>query len=230
MKKHLLALLTAIAAVRVTAAPLPPNTMDMSNYSGQAQSFSQQTQSPILNQTPMDIQPFVAPSTRTMVNNEVNEYLGSNLTPQQFQQLKTLLLEQQRIAATPYNQLPNPVVRSLAVDLSPGKTPPIVRVAKNMLTSIVFTDMEGNPWYIEKVALNRNQFSDANSQSTIAAAQANTQAVQAAADTTTGSNLTPANRASSNINDDNSYTASQNANGINSSGNSDPEALSLIHI
>ena len=224
MKKHLLALLTAIAAVRVTAAPLPPNTMDMSNYSGQAQSFSQQTQSPILNQTPMDIQPFVAPSTRTMVNNEVNEYLGSNLTPQQFQQLKTLLLEQQRIAATPYNQLPNPVVRSLAVDLSPGKTPPIVRVAKNMLTSIVFTDMEGNPWYIEKVALNRNQFSDANSQSTIAAAQANTQAVQAAADTTTGSNLTPANRASSNINDDNSYTASQNANGINSSGNSDPKA------
>lgn len=212
MKKFILSAALALVT-QAMAASYPPNTLDMSKYQKSVQPYFQQTQSPILNQTPIDIQPYIAPSTSTMVNNEVNEYIGANLTPDQLQRLKALLLEQQRIAATPYQQLPNPIVRSLAVDLSPGKTPPIIRVAKNMLTSIVFTDMDGNPWYIEKVSMNRNQFSDASSQSTIAAAQANTQAVQAATDATTGTNLTPNNQNPDNApagNMDVGYTTTQN--------------------
>lgn len=209
MKKLLLSLAAAFSLINANAASAPPNTLDMSGYQPQAaMPYTQQGQSPVLNNTPYSIQPYVAPSTQTLVNNEVNELLGTQLTPYQLQQLKTMLLENQRITATPYNQLPNPVVRTLAVDLSPGKTPPIVRVAKNMLTSIVFTDMDGNPWYIEKVALNRNQFSDATSQSAIAAAQANTQALQAASDNTAGTNLSQNGQPAQTANPQNGYSTS----------------------
>lgn len=143
-----LSLLTSVA----TAAGLPPpTTID----------FGSVPNSPAIAQAPIDIRPEIAPSTSSMVAEQVNEYQLSQLTPEQMFQLKQQQLEKDRITSNPYLTTPNPVVRSLAVSLNPGETPPVIRVSKNMLTSIVFTDSEGNPWYIEKVALNRNQFSDA---------------------------------------------------------------------
>lgn len=126
-----------------------------------------------------------------MIKQEVIDYLNAQLTPDQFMTLKTYLLEKESIGATPYVTLPTPVMRSLAVNLAPGETLPIIRVAKNMLTSIVFTDMDSNPWYIEKVVVNRNQFSDSASLSSITNAQANIQAVQQVGDNTTGLNTAP---------------------------------------
>ncbi|MGP9666554.1 DotH/IcmK family type IV secretion protein [Psychrobacter sp. AOP31-A1-22] len=143
-----LSLLTTVA----TAEGLPPpTTID----------FGTIPSSPAIDQAPAGIRPEIAPSTSSLVADQVTEYQLSQLTPEQMFQLKQQQLEKDRITSNPYLRTPNPVVRSLAVSLNPGETPPIIRVSKNMLTSIVFTDTEGNPWYIEKVALNRNQFSDA---------------------------------------------------------------------
>jgi len=142
-----LCLLTSVA----TAAGLPPpTTID----------FGAIPNSPAIAQAPVDIRPEIAPSTQSLVAEQVTEYQLGQLTPEQIYQLKTMQLEKDRITNNPYLRTPNPIVRSLAVSLNPGETPPVIRVSKNMLTSVVFTDNEGNPWYIEKVSLNRNQFSD----------------------------------------------------------------------
>lgn len=171
-------------------APMPPNTIDMTAYTPAIQNHSLSTTSPVITQSPYAVQPYIVPSTQSMIKQEVIDYLNAQLTPDQLMTLKTYLLEKERIGATPYVTLPTPVVRSLAVNLAPGETLPIIRVAKNMLTSVVFTDMDGNPWYIEKVVVNRNQFSDSASSSGIANAQANIQTVQQASGNTTGLNTT----------------------------------------
>lgn len=174
-----------------TGVPMPPNTLNMTAHTPAIQNYSLNTTSPVIAQSPYAVQPYIVPSTQSMIKQEVIDYLNAQLTPDQLMILKTYLLEKERIGATPYVTLPTPVVRSLAVNLAPGETLPIIRVAKNMLTSIVFTDMDGNPWYIEKVVVNRNQFSDSASLSSIANAQANIQAVQQASGNTTGLNTTP---------------------------------------
>lgn len=102
----------------------------------------------------------VVPSTRSLVAQQLSQYEDSQLTPEQRKRIKAVELERQRIDSNPYINTANPVVRSIMPDLAPGITPPIIRVSKNILTSIVFTDLDGNPWFIEKVMLNRNQFND----------------------------------------------------------------------
>lgn len=102
----------------------------------------------------------VVPSTRSLVAQQLSQYEDSQLTPEQRKRIKAVELERQRIDSNPYINTANPVVRSIMPDLAPGVTPPIIRVSKNILTSIVFTDLDGNPWFIEKVMLNRNQFND----------------------------------------------------------------------
>ncbi|UZA04807.1 DotH/IcmK family type IV secretion protein (plasmid) [Moraxella bovis] len=180
-----------IQSAVAVGAPMPPNTIDMTAHTPAIQNHSLNTTSPVIAQSPYAVQPYIVPSTQSMIRQEVIDYLNAQLTPDQLMTLKTYLLEKERIGATPYVTLPTPVVRSLAVNLAPGETLPIIRVAKNMLTSIVFTDMDGNPWYIEKVVVNRNQFSDSASLSSIANAQANIQAVQQVGDNATGLNTTP---------------------------------------
>lgn len=41
---------------------------------------------------------------------------------------------------------PRPTASSKAVDLSPGATPPIIRMASGFITSLVFVDGTGQPW------------------------------------------------------------------------------------
>lgn len=151
--KTLLALSLFSVVTGAQAALPPPTTIDIGPVTSNV--------SPAISQAPMSIQEELVPSTRSLVNEQLTEYQLSQLTPEQVYRLKAQQLEKDRITASPYLSTPNPVVRSIAVSLNPGETPPLIRVSKNMLTTIVFTDGDGNPWYIEKVALNRDQFSDA---------------------------------------------------------------------
>lgn len=148
---------TTASAAKSKAATLPKNSLDLGNY---ANSVVTQTGSPVINNTPIAIQPQIVPSPRTMVQQQLSEYEQAQLTPDELRRLKASEITNARITATPYVSNPEPVVRTLAVSLNPGETPPIIRLSKNLLTTIVFTDNDGNPYYIEKVALNRNQFSD----------------------------------------------------------------------
>lgn len=82
------------------------------------------------------------------------------LTPQQAGRVKQLYLEREEINAFPYVTPANPVTRTLAVNLEPGVAPPVIRLSRGQQSSIVFSDVNGNPWLIQRVSLNRQLFSD----------------------------------------------------------------------
>lgn len=146
--------LFALFSYGVANAALPPPTTIDVNSGGNITS-------PAIAAAPPSIRDELVKSTRSMVADQVAEYQYSQLTPEEMYRIKSIELEKERIGANPYLSIPEPVVRSLAVSLNPGEQPPLVRVSKDMLTSIVFTDNDGQPWYIDKVTINRNQFSDA---------------------------------------------------------------------
>lgn len=70
------------------------------------------------------------------------------LTPEQIMQLRKDQDNAQRAVATFPNTPPRPVSSTLIVDLSPGITPPIIRLAAGFVTSIVFLDVTGQAWPI----------------------------------------------------------------------------------
>ncbi len=150
-KSSLLLIALSGLSLSVNAAP-PINTLDLSDI-------------PL---TSPDIESQIVPSNSTLIQRQVSAFEQLNLTPEQMQVLKRLNLETERQKASPYINLPTPVVRSLAISLEPGKTPPVIRMAANMLTTINFVDANGDPWPIESVALNRSQFDDSITQSQIA--------------------------------------------------------------
>jgi intracellular multiplication protein IcmK len=72
------------------------------------------------------------------------------LTPQQIQTLNNMLDATQRAQATPPNmEAPQPTSTSLIVNLSPGATPPVIRLSRGFVSSLVFIDSTGAPWPIE---------------------------------------------------------------------------------
>ena len=150
LKRAALVVAMCTAGLHVHAAA-PVNTLDLSDI-------------PI---TSPDIEAQIVPSNSTLVQKQVEAFEQMNLTPYQLEILKRLNLEKERSQASPYVNLPTPVVRSLAVSLEPGKTPPVIRMSANMLTTINFIDANGDPWPIESVALNRNQFDDSITQAQI---------------------------------------------------------------
>ncbi len=70
------------------------------------------------------------------------------MTPQQIRTLKSMFDEAQKAAAEVSGTPPKPTSISQIVDLSPGATPPIIRLQSGYVTSIVFLDATGSPWPI----------------------------------------------------------------------------------
>jgi intracellular multiplication protein IcmK len=77
----------------------------------------------------------------------------SPLTPEQIIQLRKDQDNAQRAVATFPTTPPRPVSSTLTVDLSPGVTPPIIRLAAGFVTSIVFLDVTGQAWPIADYSL-----------------------------------------------------------------------------
>lgn len=82
------------------------------------------------------------------------------LSPDQIIELRDTLDDTQRAQATdPYERTPEPTSSSLLVNLSPGSTPPVIRMARGFVTSLVFIDSTGAPWPIKAYDLgNPNAF------------------------------------------------------------------------
>ncbi len=77
----------------------------------------------------------------------------SPLTPDQIIEMrKQQDKSQQAVAATP-NTPPRPVSSTLTIDLSPGVTPPVIRLSAGFVTSLVFVDSTGQPWPIADYSL-----------------------------------------------------------------------------
>jgi intracellular multiplication protein IcmK len=71
------------------------------------------------------------------------------MSPDQIQRLKKMFNASQYAAAAPAGIPPKPTARSQYVNLAPGATPPVIRMAQGLVTSLVFLDSTGAPWPIE---------------------------------------------------------------------------------
>lgn len=72
------------------------------------------------------------------------------LSPSQIKQLHNMLDETQRAAATePFEMPPQPTSSSLQVNLAPGAVPPVIRLSRGFVSSLVFIDQTGAPWPIQ---------------------------------------------------------------------------------
>jgi len=100
----------------------------------------------------------VYPTASAVTDDTLNMLDQLQLSPEQAERLKQLRIEKERLKATPYVSPPQPVTRTLAVSLDPGITPPVLRLTQGQQSSIVFSDMSGNPWIIEKVSVNCDFF------------------------------------------------------------------------
>lgn len=70
------------------------------------------------------------------------------LTPEQIRTLRGLFDQSQRAASEAPSVPPKPTSASVIVNLSPGATPPVIRLSAGFITSLVFLDSTGAPWPI----------------------------------------------------------------------------------
>ncbi|ABS77467.2 type IV secretion protein IcmK [Coxiella burnetii] len=71
------------------------------------------------------------------------------LSPDQIRTLHYLFDQSQQAAAAAPGVPPKPTSASVIVNLSPGATPPIIRLSSGFVTSLVFLDSSGAPWPIQ---------------------------------------------------------------------------------
>lgn len=102
----------------------------------------------------------VYPPAEAIVERAVRQIENMQLTPEQVERLKAIYLERQQQRSMPYQNPAKPVTRTLLVNLDPGIAPPTLRLSRGQQTSLVFSDVSGQPWMIEKVSMNRQLFSD----------------------------------------------------------------------
>jgi intracellular multiplication protein IcmK len=100
--------------------------------------------------TSQDVQPTpqAEPKPLTMREEAFKELLNKTfpLKPEQIKQLHKELDKSQVAINTPATAPPQPRASTLTVDLSPGATPPVIRLATGFVTSMVFLDSTGQPW------------------------------------------------------------------------------------
>jgi intracellular multiplication protein IcmK len=77
----------------------------------------------------------------------------SPLTPDQIIKMRKQDDKTQQAIATTPNTPPRPVSSTLTIDLSPGFTPPVVRLSAGFVSSLVFVDSTGQPWPISDYSL-----------------------------------------------------------------------------
>lgn len=99
-------------------------------------------------------------SAPTLDDASVNEQAFSNmvrsmlpLTPEQIQTLRYLFDRTKRAAASTPGAPPKPISTSVYVNLSPGATPPVIRMAQGFISTLVFLDGTGQPWPIKATDL-----------------------------------------------------------------------------
>lgn len=79
------------------------------------------------------------------------------MTPAQIELLHKLYDSTQRAAGSYPGIPPKPTSVSIAVNLSPGCTPPIVRLEAGFVSSLVFVDSTGAPWPIQQISIGNPQ-------------------------------------------------------------------------
>ncbi len=99
--------------------------------------------------TPQDTQP------TTLREEAFKELLNKTfpLLPEQIEKLHKEYDRAQAAINATANAPPQPIFSTLTVDLSPGATPPIIRLATGFVSSMVFLDSTGQPWPVADYSL-----------------------------------------------------------------------------
>lgn len=71
------------------------------------------------------------------------------MTPAQIKTLRSMYNASREASAYGVITPPKPLASSRPVDLSPGATPPVVRLSSGYITSLVFVDATGAPWPVK---------------------------------------------------------------------------------
>lgn len=104
----------------------------------------------------------VAPVVRDMVESEVQEKRAYILTPRQIELLKKDAAEARKanISAYPEGKIAKPVSRSFTIDPEVTQAPRLIRLWSGIISTIVFSDYNGNPWLIKSVSFDCQLFDD----------------------------------------------------------------------
>ncbi len=91
------------------------------------------------------------------------EHMLMPLTPDQIKVLHYMYSQSKKAAASSPNSPPKPTSTSIAVNLSPGSTPPIIRMSQGFISTVDFVDATGAPWPIKAYDIgNRKDFNVVN--------------------------------------------------------------------
>lgn len=118
------------------------------NQVGQNGKGGQNRNSPPLDSQGRPMTPYYGDDPREDQKAELNEVLNHLLPPDDaIIAMRRKRAAAQRADVTPLQQT-TPVIRTLNLTLSPGETPPPIHMSYGNGTSITFSDIAGNPWYI----------------------------------------------------------------------------------
>lgn len=111
--------------------------------------------------TAADLSPPI-PIIRGIVDAAVREQAAYILTPEQVEVLKKASSEVRKANVSQYPDgfISKPVSRSFSIDSDSMQQTRMVRLSAGAITSMVFTDMSGNPWLIKSVSFDCGNFND----------------------------------------------------------------------
>lgn len=142
-------------------APSPDKSASLSNPTastepGSGQAKSNESIAPVaVAQKPQNIIPStmlgVTSNESDLIENRAFEQMKKNLyplNPEQVVRLKQIYQTNEYAQATTPGTPPKPTATSQFVNLSPGSTPPVIRLSQGFVSSLVFLDSTGAPWPI----------------------------------------------------------------------------------
>lgn len=91
--------------------------------------------------------PPVAPPVPNIVKDTENR----EITPDEIRQIKAMWEDMRRAQETPAGSQPKPAISMVNLNLSPGSTPPVVRLSSRTGVILDFMDSAGLPWPIDHV-------------------------------------------------------------------------------
>lgn len=125
--------------VSTTTAPAPVNTPPSPN-----------TKAPVPNKSPINTAG-VSESDSDIIDKKAFDDMQRSvypLNPEQIVRLKQIYQTNEYAQTSPVGTPPKPTATSQFVNLSPGSTPPVIRLSQGFVSSLVFLDSTGAPWPI----------------------------------------------------------------------------------
>jgi intracellular multiplication protein IcmK len=127
--------------------PAPP-AVAQSNVSVTVNSGNQGNQAQVVTNANTEV---VTQSESEIIDNKAFKDMTRNiypLNPEQIVKLKQVYQTTEYAQASPAGVPPKPTATSQFVNLSPGSTPPVIRLSQGFVSSLVFLDSSGAPWPI----------------------------------------------------------------------------------